>query len=312
MKKTTKRNVLVSVALTASLLGLLAMNLNTVLHALLASSATQELEDFDTVNAELSDKVQWFDDYFTIEYLDQKTIAISEPRYWQKNVSYLILGDNKAVIFDSGPGHRDISQVVKSITELPIVAMVSHYHYDHIGNINKFDNQVLAKLQTTSDNVTSANPYVPDQLLFLTSMAEKERLPTPTINPTQTLDEYESIQLGGRELMIIATPGHSRDSIALFDKLNNQLFSGDFIFDFISASHELIGTESAQDYLLSTQKLLTHIDRKTEIYSAHNVTTEVAPYRYQDIADIHAFFTGNSSGFFPTLDNINQRIEVIY
>ena len=65
-------------------------------------------------------EVNWFDDYFTIQKIDDLTFAIGEPRYHQLNFNYLILGDSEAILFDAGTGQRDIREVVESITDLPV------------------------------------------------------------------------------------------------------------------------------------------------------------------------------------------------
>ena len=57
---------------------------------------------------EEGDQVVWHDDYYTIERLDSRTIAIGEPRYYQQNISYLILGEDRAILFDAGAGSRKI------------------------------------------------------------------------------------------------------------------------------------------------------------------------------------------------------------
>ena len=59
------------------------------------------------------DEVRWFDDYYTIQKIDERTFAIGEPRYYQLNFNYLIIGDTRAVIFDAGTGQRDIRRVEK-------------------------------------------------------------------------------------------------------------------------------------------------------------------------------------------------------
>jgi hypothetical protein len=45
--------------------------------------------------------------WFHILKIDPGTYAISEPKYWQQNVSYLILGSRSGVLFDTGHGRRD-------------------------------------------------------------------------------------------------------------------------------------------------------------------------------------------------------------
>jgi hypothetical protein len=65
--------------------------------------------------------IRWFDDYFTVQAIDEKTFAIGEPRYYQQNYNYLLLGETQAIVFDAGTGQRDIRRVVESITQLPVI-----------------------------------------------------------------------------------------------------------------------------------------------------------------------------------------------
>ena len=106
--------------------------------------------------------MRWFDDYYTVELIDADTVAIGEPRYFQQNYSYLILGESRAVLFDSGPGVRDIRPLVDAFTSLPVTHVPSHLHYDHLGNAGRFERLGLVSL-----------PYL------------RERAPDDVLRPTR-------------------------------------------------------------------------------------------------------------------------------
>ena len=73
---------------------------------------------------------RWHDDYFTIDEIAPDTYAIGEPRYYQQNYSYLVIGETKALLFDAGPGVRNIRKVAETLTDLPIIFLPSHFHYE--------------------------------------------------------------------------------------------------------------------------------------------------------------------------------------
>src|SRR5215475_12813331 len=86
---------------------------------------------------------RWHDDYFVVEEIDPTTLAIGEPRYYQGNYSYLIIGRQRAVLFDAGTGTRDIVPVVRSLTTLPVTVIPSHLHFDHVGALGQLDRTAL-------------------------------------------------------------------------------------------------------------------------------------------------------------------------
>jgi hypothetical protein len=71
-------------------------------------------------------KGEMVDDYFAVEDLGNRTFAIGEPRYYQQNYSYLIVGETRAVLFDSGSGARDIGSVVGRLTKVPVTVNARH------------------------------------------------------------------------------------------------------------------------------------------------------------------------------------------
>src|ERR1700691_521491 len=94
------------------------------------------------------------DDYFAVQDLGGGVFAIGEPRYYQQNYAYLILGDKRALLFDSSSGTRDVSPVVASLTHLPVTVMVSHLHFDHLGGIAPFHHIAMIDLPQTRADVT--------------------------------------------------------------------------------------------------------------------------------------------------------------
>jgi len=159
--------------------------------------------------------------YFHIFKLDKQTYVISEPKYWQENVSYLLLGTQQALLFDTGPGIYSIKAVVRSITKLPVLVIPSHLHFDHVGDLQEFDDVRL--LDTPALRAQVHDGYFvepPEQFLLRTSKRYR-------VNGW--IADGQTIELGGRAIRLLSTPGHTPDSVSLIDASHNRMFTGDIV-----------------------------------------------------------------------------------
>lgn len=215
--------------------------------------------------------VRWFDDYYTLEEIDDRTIAIGEPRYYQGNYDYLILGDERALLFDSGPGVRDITPVVESLTDLPVTAVPSHLHYDHIGNHARFERVAFVDLpwlrERAPDGVLRPTRY--EYLGFV------EGRSPPALRISEWWKPGERVDLGSRQLEVIHTPGHTRDSISLYDADRHQLFTGDYVTE--GALFAFVPGSSLADYLRTAEALLPRLPADVALLTAHREAPPGAP-----------------------------------
>ena len=71
--------------------------------------------------------------WFTIDQIDSDTHIISEYRHWEETHCYLLEGNDRALLIDTGLGICNISEEVNKLTDSPIIAVATHIHWDHIG-----------------------------------------------------------------------------------------------------------------------------------------------------------------------------------
>jgi glyoxylase-like metal-dependent hydrolase (beta-lactamase superfamily II) len=212
-----------------------------------------------TDDPELWEGAEWVDDWFVVESIDDATFAIGEPLYYQRNVSYLIVGEDRAILFDSGPGERDISPVVEALTSLPVTAAFSHAHFDHIGNHDRFESVALVDVPSLRERVQDG--------IFQPTFAQYADFGRPEFAVTEWWAPGGIIELGGRRLEVILSPGHTPESIVLHDHERKQLFTGDFIYP-----GELFAFNPGADlraYMETTRRLLVRTRVDDTLLGAH-------------------------------------------
>ena len=55
-------------------------------------------------------------DWFTVEKIDNNTFAISEYKHWEETHCYLLCGNEKAILIDTGLGVENIKEITDSLT----------------------------------------------------------------------------------------------------------------------------------------------------------------------------------------------------
>ncbi len=181
----------------------------------------------------INDKSHWFEIY----ELNDLTYAFLEPYHWEEVISYLIIGEARAVLFDTGMGIGDIASEVTSITKLPIVVINSHSHFDHIGGNHQFDEIWSFENKFENDwiergysNAECRHYMIEGSYINLPSNVDIATFFVPGVHITKYLHHGETIDLGGRILTVHSTPGETPGAISLSDNRFNILFAGDLLY----------------------------------------------------------------------------------
>lgn len=177
-------------------------------------------------------------DWFEVYEIAPGIFALYEPYQWQQVISYLILGQDTALLFDTGNGIGNIKAVVNQLTDKPVTVLNSHTHFDHIGGNFQFD-----KVMSVSTPFSIANSHGVDNDMVKTEASAEalcKGLPegvtraSHRIRPftiTDTIKEGDVIDLGNRKLEVLQIPGHTDDSIALLDRKAGFLWTGDTFYE---------------------------------------------------------------------------------
>ena len=176
------------------------------------------------------------DSWFTVEQIDCHTFAISEYQHWEETHSYLLCGEKMAVLIDTGLGISNIREVVESLTELPVMVMTTHVHWDHIGGHKYFN--FIAVHEAEKEWLSVKFP-VPLSVVKHSLMCKPWSSPPDfKINqyqifqgiPQMLLHDGDRIDLGKRSLVVVHTPGHSPGHCCFYEPDKKYIYSGDLVY----------------------------------------------------------------------------------
>src|SRR6476661_2627531 len=168
--------------------------------------------------------------------------AIYEPHQSEETIGYLITGTKRALLFDTGMGISDVKKITTELTKLPIIVMNSH-----------------TQAEIPPDQICGALPKGFDANSYTTRPWKI----------TKYIHDGEKIDLGGRTIEVIPTPGHTPDAISLFDRANGLLFTGDTYYP---APIWLFRPETDLDaYAASIRRLAGLAPQVKVVMGAHNI-----------------------------------------
>ena len=212
----------------------------------------------DINSCDLRGKVVYQDDEVVFRQLDEHTWIGNGHRVYNESL-YLVEGNDRALLIDAGTVIPELDKIVAKITSKPVTMMLTHAHGDHAGGVGPFPEVYLN---------AGDMPIVPNNMRNYKGQIKY-------------LFDGEVIDLGGREIEVIFTPGHTSGSATFFDKAKHYGFSGD---------------------AFGSTNLLVFTNLSTEMYTAERIE------RYMKQNDIRFLFPGHYSG-----DNLEtlQRVTDI-
>jgi glyoxylase-like metal-dependent hydrolase (beta-lactamase superfamily II) len=229
------------------------------------------------------ERVKVSDPWFEVYKPAPQVFAIYEPHQWEETIGYLIVGDKRAIEFDTGMGISDIKKVIGELTPLPVTVLNSHTHGDHVGGNWEFDDVEGMDTRYTRRHAEGSREVqaeiAPGKVCgTLPAGFDAKAYETRPWKIAAYIHDGSRFDLGGRAVEVLATPGHTPDSISLIDRKNGLLFTGD---TFYPGTIYLFGagTDLAA-YSASVHALAALAPRLKLVMGAHNVpvaSPEVLP-----------------------------------
>ncbi|MDP9998459.1 MBL fold metallo-hydrolase [Pseudarthrobacter sulfonivorans] len=194
------------------------------------------------------------------------SVPVVFPRHPMRyTLSYILSDDSQCVVvdpgFDSDQGHR---QLVKALASLGIGpnevtgVIATHHHIDHLGMARRVADQAGAWIALGTDERRYISAYedeqsevrldqnrmrawgvpevtVPEVAITARGLRRMRNLP----DPDYRLADGQGLQVAGRDIRIMATPGHTPGHICLWDDAAELVLSGDHVLPRITPNVSL-------------------------------------------------------------------------
>ncbi len=187
----------------------------------------------------IPNSTQWFE----VIALPNEVYAFWEPGHIDKVNSFLIVGRDKDVLYDTGLGIGSIHQALAEVRALeghddkPLMVINSHNHLDHNGGNTEFDEAWIIEsewaVRKLTEGVKGFEAYwaqmTPHAGVQLPSNFDPKTFSIPPFarENIRFLRDGDEVDLGNRKFRVIHATGHSPDGLALYDEENQIFFGGD-------------------------------------------------------------------------------------
>jgi len=237
------------------------------------------------------------DGHWRVYEIARGTYAIGEPQGDPDNFEYLLIGNDRALLIDAGATARDIHPALATLTQLPVTVIPTHLHYDHTNGLRNFSSIALVDLPETRSRVKQ-DVFHLARYQYLGAAGDDP----PLFRVTDWVKPDGYVDLGGRRVQVLWTPGHTATSISIHDPGAKLLFTGDLIYP--TTLYAFMPDSSLSTYVATADRLLGTLPADTLIYGAHccrNDAPPAAPWlAMQDLRDVRQAVEnirgGNASG----------------
>lgn len=236
---------------------------------------------------------QHSEEWFTVKEIESKVWVIDDHK--AVNV-YLTEGSDSALLIDTGIGAADLMSLVKKLTQKPLIIVNTHGHPDHAGGNYQFAKVYVHPADSAASRKSASQASRTNAAKNMLRGAEPKEDEKFKGQELQT--EFVVIRgghvfnLGGRQIEVVETPGHTPGSICLEDKEKKLLFSGDnnntAVWLFLPESLPL------DIYLRSLQTQASRINGFKTLLPGHGIPKK-SDFIYDQIECVNSIINGRCS-----------------
>jgi glyoxylase-like metal-dependent hydrolase (beta-lactamase superfamily II) len=184
------------------------------------------------------EKVETKQPWYSVYRLHDWLYCIYEDGQYDETVMYLVIGKKEAIVIDGGTGIGRLDLLVEELTDKPNYLVLTHTHNDHIGGCKHFKN--IALCDSPQGWESAAKGLGKEKMYEIIKPGyvwkdfpegfDPESYYAPPYTVTRWLKDGDIIDLGGKKLEVLYTPGHSNDHVCLLDREARYLFTGDIYY----------------------------------------------------------------------------------
>lgn len=186
-----------------------------------------------------------------------------------------ILGNEEtgeAVVIDPGDDIERVKEILERHRLKPALIVATHAHIDHVGGIAKLKRATGAAVLM----------HAADLPLYENLAAQAAWLgvePPKSVEVDQFLKPGDKLRVGGLELEVLHTPGHSPGSVSLYlPGKQSRIFSGDTLFQSSIGRTDLWGG-SFEEIMRSIRETLLEFPDETPVFPGHGPATTIGAER---------------------------------
>ena len=195
-----------------------------------------------------------------IHAIDSQTFVGNGHVVYNESI-YIVEGEEKALLIDAGMKMDGLDQIVASVTDKPVILVLTHNHGDHVGAVRFFD-----------------EVWVGDQ-------GGEQSFPGFD-GKVNYMKNNQVFDLGGRSIEVFNAPGHTAESVVFIDEARHVAFSGDAF-----GSTNLLMTMDVSTFIDTADKTLKMMEEKgiEKMYPGHfGGDNPETVQRVKDLRDIAA------------------------
>lgn len=173
--------------------------------------------------------------------------------------------DRQALIIDAPPDSLDkIVAEVEQRQANPIALIITHGHWDHVGDALAVKQHFDIPLVIHPDDRHKIEAPGRDDI--------------PSVSPDRLVEDGDAVELGDLEFAVWHTPGHSPGQFSLYLADDSVLFGGDTLFPGGYGTIEI--ADASADQTVETIRRLIKLPDDVRVFTGHGRPTSIGDERF--------------------------------